>query len=689
MIDRQTVGHERTRDGDDDVGSMPPILVIAAVGKSEVPSRARFAGRLSKFGNATVSARTIQRGQAETGNITSESLDVARRVRRTNQDRQDRTGGGWSVTDFRELGLSEQTLQSLAAMGFEEPTPVQAQSIPVLLAGRDVIAQALTGTGKTAAYGVPIVERVDPDRAVPQAIVLTPTRELAIQVTDHLCKIGRHKGLAVVPIYGGQPIGRQLATLRRGAQVIVATPGRLLDHLRRGSLDLESVRLLVLDEADQMLEMGFIEDVQYVLDRLPEDRVSALFSATMPRPIVELAHRYLRQPEHIRLSRPQNLTVPAIDQSFYIVPFARKMDALCRVLDTRQPDRAIVFCATKRMVDEVVEGLGARGYQAEALHGDISQVMRERVLRSFRAGQTEVLVATDVAARGLDVPEVSHVINFDIPPDPEYYVHRIGRTGRSGRSGVAITFVNPREMRALRIIERVTGAHIRRDEVPTAAEVEEREAEMLQERLLATLSKGSWGRYRPIIEELFETHDPVDVAAAALSLAASGTSPRRRSGGAAGGRAATPARSDRAEEPERTPERDWAEQRERGEQRDRRPPAPATAERRPSRTARDETPDGRRNAPDGRRPRWDAPDDRRPYRSERRDPPDAAPRGERRGADSDSGRGGSGDDDRRRRDGGPPAKPRRQFISFGKGGFGKGGPRRPPQGPRQGPGRRG
>src|SRR4051812_21192633 len=414
-------------------------------------------------------------------------------------------------------------------MGFEEPTPVQVRAIPLLLAGRDVIAQALTGTGKTAAYGVPIAERIDPQRAVPQAIVLTPTRELAIQVTEHLCKIGRNRQLSVLPIYGGQPIGRQLHMLHRGVQVIVATPGRLLDHLRRGTVDLGSIRLLILDEADQMLEMGFIEDVQYVLDRLPADRVSALFSATMPRPIVELAHTYLRDPAHLRLSRPQGLTVAAIDQSFYIVPFARKLDTLCRVLDTRQPDRTIVFCATKRMVDEVVEGLGARGYQAEALHGDISQVMRERVLRSFRAGQTEVLVATDVAARGLDVPEVSHVINFDIPPDPEYYVHRIGRTGRSGRSGVAITFVNPREMRALRIIERVTGAHIRRDEVPTMAEVEEREAEMLEERLLATLAKGNWGRYRPIIEELFEAHDPIDVAAAALSLAASGAGVRRPS----------------------------------------------------------------------------------------------------------------------------------------------------------------
>jgi ATP-dependent RNA helicase DeaD len=434
-----------------------------------------------------------------------------------------------TVTEFRDLGVSEGTLKSLTTMGFEEPTPIQAQAIPLLLAGRDLIAQALTGTGKTAAFGVPIVERIAAGGRRPQVIVLTPTRELAVQVTDQLCKIGHERQIAVLPIYGGQPIGRQLQALRRGVQVVVATPGRLLDHLRRGSIDLGAIHTLVLDEADQMLEMGFIEDVATILEQLPSARVTALFSATMPKPIVDLARRYLREPEMIRLVRPQGLSVPDIDQVFYLVPFPRKLDALCRVLDARQPERAIVFCATKRMVDEVVEGLTARGYQAEALHGDISQAMRERVLRAFRNGQNEVLVATDVAARGLDVPEVSHVINFDIPPDPEYYVHRIGRTGRYGRRGEAITFVNPREMRVLKIIERVTGARIRREEVPTAAEAEERELEILGARLTAALGKGGWGRYRPLIEEmLLEDHDPVDLAAAALHLVASGMVGTRR-----------------------------------------------------------------------------------------------------------------------------------------------------------------
>ncbi len=434
------------------------------------------------------------------------------------------------LVDFRDLGISEQTLRALTTMGFEEATPVQEQAIPLLLAGRDVIAQALTGTGKTAAFGVPIVERIVPTQARPQAIVMTPTRELAIQVTDQLCKIGQNHRLSVLPIYGGQPIGHQLHMLRRGVHAIVATPGRLLDHMRRESIDLSGIRTLILDEADQMLEMGFIEDVKYVLENLPAERTTALFSATMPKPIVDLASQYLREPEMIRLAKPKELTAPDIDQIFYLVPFPRKLDALCRVLDVRQPERAIVFCATKRMVDEVVEGLTARGYPSEALHGDISQVMRERVIRGFRAGQSEVLVATDVAARGLDVPEVSHVVNFDIPPDPEYYVHRIGRTGRYGRRGEAITFVNPREMRILKVIERVTGAHIRREEVPTAAEAEEREVEILEARLTATLSKGGWGKYRPVIEGLLlEDHDPIDLAAAALHLVATGAVGTRRS----------------------------------------------------------------------------------------------------------------------------------------------------------------
>ncbi len=432
------------------------------------------------------------------------------------------------MTAFADLNLSAPVLRSLREMGFEEPTPIQARVIPLLLGGNDVVAQALTGTGKTAAYGIPLVERLKLDGGPPQAIVLAPTRELAIQVGEHLSHIGKHRGVRLVPIYGGQPIERQLRALRQGVHAVVATPGRLMDHMRRGTVNLSAVRMLVLDEADQMLQMGFQEDVEYVMAQLPTERVTGLFSATMPQPILDIVHRYMRDPEIIRLSRPKALTVPEVEQVYYQVPFPKKFDALCKVLDSRQPERALVFCATRRMVDEVVERLQARGYMAAGLHGDITQSNREKVLRSFRDGRTEVLTATDVAARGLDIPDIGLVVNFDIPPDPEYYVHRVGRTGRLGRRGEAITFVNPREMRELEVIQRVTGARIRRAEIPTALEAQEREAQLLEERLLDVLARGNWGPYRALIEELADDHDPIDLAAAAVALAVSGRPVVRR-----------------------------------------------------------------------------------------------------------------------------------------------------------------
>ncbi len=422
------------------------------------------------------------------------------------------------LTDFDGLNLSQPVLRSIKEMGFEEPTPVQVQAIPHLLEGHDVVAQALTGTGKTAAFGIPIIERIDTNKRWPQAIVLAPTRELAVQVSEHLTLLGRYREVRVVAIYGGQPIDRQLRVLQRGVQVLVATPGRLMDHMRRGSVDLSEVNMLVLDEADQMLQMGFQEDVEYVMGHLANERVTALFSATMPTWVNQLTKKYMKDPQRVQLSQPQQLTVPDIEQICYQVPFPRKFDALARVLDSRQPERSIVFCATKRMVDEVQERLQARGYSSEALHGDISQASREKVLRSFRDGRTEVLVATDVAARGLDIPDVAIVINFDIPPDPEYYVHRIGRTGRSGRSGLAVTFVNPREQRELALIERVTGARIRRAELPSAAEAEDREAELYQERLLAVIESGDWRPFKTMIEGLMIEHDPVEVASAAAAI---------------------------------------------------------------------------------------------------------------------------------------------------------------------------
>lgn len=427
------------------------------------------------------------------------------------------------MASFGDLGLSNQLLASLEEMGFEEPTPVQVRAIPSLLQGRDVVAQALTGTGKTAAFGIPLIERVDISRLAPQAVVLAPTRELAVQVAEQLSSLGRHRGLLLVPIYGGQPMDRQLRALRRGVHVIVATPGRLMDHMRRGTVDLSRVAMLVLDEADVMLNMGFQEDVEYIMGHLPEGRLTALFSATMPEPILRLAKGFMREPEIIRLVKSNQMTVPEVNQVYYIVPFHRKLDALCRVLDAKKPERTLVFCATKRTVDDVVESLQGRGYAAEGIHGDMSQPVRERVLRALRTGQSELLVATDVAARGLDIPEVSHVVNFDIPPDPEYYIHRIGRTARLGRSGEAITFVNPSEIREVRVIERMTGARISREEVPSAADVEDRESRFLEERLIQALSEGKWGPYRGVVEGLLEEHDAVEVAAAALSLAAART----------------------------------------------------------------------------------------------------------------------------------------------------------------------
>jgi ATP-dependent RNA helicase DeaD len=425
------------------------------------------------------------------------------------------------MADFAALNLSDAVRRAIDELGFEEPSPVQAQAIPLLLEGRDLVAQALTGSGKTAAFGIPLVETLDPAGAGIQGVVLAPTRELAVQVADQVYKIGRFRGLRVVPIYGGQPIERQFQALRAGAQIVVATPGRLQDHMRRGTVRLNHVRMVVLDEADEMLNLGFLEDIEAILSALPAERQTALFSATMPEPIRRLAERFLRDPATIELGRPRGITVPTVQQRYYEVPGRYKFEALVRVLDVEQPTLAIVFCSTKRAVDETVEGLRARGYRAEALHGDMGQPMRDRAIRAAREGRAEVLVATDVAARGLDLENVSHVINYDIPHDPEYYVHRIGRTGRAGRAGEAITFVNPWEMRELREMERVLNVRIQRAQIPTAAEVAEREREALSERLLAALQRDGWGRFRGVVEELADDHDVLDIAAAAVGLAES------------------------------------------------------------------------------------------------------------------------------------------------------------------------
>ncbi|HEY8491737.1 MAG TPA: DEAD/DEAH box helicase [Dehalococcoidia bacterium] len=419
---------------------------------------------------------------------------------------------------FQELGLSSEVLRAIDELGYEEPTPVQAQTIPLLLQGRDVVAQAQTGTGKTAAFAIPIVERLEPQRREVQAIVLAPTRELAVQVAEASYAIGRHRRVAVLPIYGGQAYDRQLRGLRAGAHLVVGTPGRVMDHIRRGTLRLETVRTVILDEADEMLDMGFIEDIEFILDQIPPERQTALFSATIPPRIEALARRYLREPERIAVAR-ERLTVPQTRQVYYETPQRAKLDALSRILDLETPASTMIFCRTKREVDALSSALQARGYGADAIHGDMSQAQRERVLRAFRDGRIDILVATDVAARGLDIPDVTHVINYDIPDDPESYVHRIGRTGRMGRKGDAITLVTPREIRQLRVIERLIQKKLKPMRLPTPAEIASRRREAFLESLREILKSGVGEPYTLLVEEMAEAYDPLEIAAAALALA--------------------------------------------------------------------------------------------------------------------------------------------------------------------------
>ncbi len=420
------------------------------------------------------------------------------------------------MSTFAELHINENILAAISDLGYEEPTPVQEQAIPLLIEGRDVIAQAQTGTGKTAAFALPIVQRLSSDR-VPQALVLTPTRELAMQVAEAIYRYGKGSNVSVAPVYGGQPIYRQLRALEQGVQVVVGTPGRIMDHMRRGTLKLEGITTVVLDEADEMLDMGFVEDIEFILQQTPAERQTALFSATMPPAVAQLASRYTREPARITIASGQ-LTTALTEQTYYEVLERDKLDALTRILDVETPTSAMVFCRTRGDADNLGERLQARGYLAEVIHGELAQVQRDRVMKRFREGQVELLVATDVAARGLDIPEVSHVINYDVPNDPEAYVHRIGRTGRAGRAGKAITIITPRERRQLQIIERVSKARIARERVPSLADVAARRREAFKETLLEVLSEGQLDPYILLVEELSNDSDPVSLAAAAFKL---------------------------------------------------------------------------------------------------------------------------------------------------------------------------
>lgn len=424
------------------------------------------------------------------------------------------------MTTFGELELSKKVIAALSDMGFEEPSPIQSQTIPLVLEGHDVIGQAQTGTGKTAAFGIPTIEKlVDGSRHI-QALVLTPTRELAIQIAEEFNKIGKYKKAKTLPIYGGQSIDRQIRSLKYGVQIVVGTPGRLLDHIRRNTIKLENVKTLILDEADEMLDMGFIEDIEGIMEQLSqEDRQTLLFSATMPAPIAKLAGKYMHDPKKVTISR-ENLTVPLIDQVYYET--REKLEGLCRVLDVEETGKLIIFCRTKRGVDDLVASLQARGYLTDGLHGDLSQSQRDRVMKKFREGKLEILVATDVAARGIDIEDITHVVNYDIPQDHESYVHRIGRTGRAGKRGVAITFIEPREYRQLKLIERLAKTKVLRKQLPSSADILERQRELIKERVMKVLSNNKFADYHTIVSDLSADYDPVDIAAAALKLSVEG-----------------------------------------------------------------------------------------------------------------------------------------------------------------------
>ena len=425
---------------------------------------------------------------------------------------------------FVELGLRTELVTELASLGYEEATPIQRAAIPPLLAGRDILGQAATGTGKTAAFALPMLQRVAdarPGPCKPLALVLVPTRELAVQVSEAFHRYGKGLGTAVVPIYGGQEFHRQVVALRRGAHVVVATPGRALDHLRRETLDLSELHVVALDEADEMLDMGFAEDLELILEAAPETRQTALFSATLPPRIAAIAERHLRDPERILIARDAAKpgSMPKVRQVAYIVPRAHKVAALGRVLDLESPTLALVFCRTRLDVDELADRLSGRGYRVASLHGGMSQAERDRDMSRARGGTVDLLVATDVAARGIDIEHLTHVVNFDVPSSTEAYVHRIGRTGRAGREGVAITLADPRAHRLLRNIEHATKQRIAICTVPTPRDVKAHRMDMTRAAVRDAVVAGDLDAYRAVAEALASEFDPMDVAAAAIRLA--------------------------------------------------------------------------------------------------------------------------------------------------------------------------
>jgi ATP-dependent RNA helicase DeaD len=420
---------------------------------------------------------------------------------------------------FAELGLSPELLKAVAQMGFEEASHIQSQAIPALLSGADVVGTSQTGSGKTAAFALPAIECVDVKLRAPQVVILCPTRELAVQVAEEVAKLACFKrGVREIPIYGGQSYDRQLRGLREGAQIIIGTPGRVMDHLDRRTLVMDQVKMIILDEADRMLDMGFLDDIRTILKQAPVERQTVFFSATMPRPIQELIKSFTKNPVNVTIET-QALTMPAIDQTYYEVDRRSKLDVLCRLIDLHDIKFSIIFCATKMMVDELTEHLTARGYAADKMHGDMTQAMRERVIGKFRKRNLEFLIATDVAARGLDVDDIEVVFNYDLPHDGDDYIHRIGRTGRAGRSGRAITFVSGRELYKMQNIIRFTKGKIRRERIPTEEEVEEKRANLFYDSLHKTLEEGKYERQDAIIGRLLDQgFVATDIASALIHL---------------------------------------------------------------------------------------------------------------------------------------------------------------------------
>lgn len=422
---------------------------------------------------------------------------------------------------FATLGLEASLLTTLETLGYEEPTPIQREAIPPLLAGRDLLGQAATGTGKTAAFTLPLLQRIAHGaKQRPAALILVPTRELAIQVGEAVQRYGKELRTSVLAVYGGQAIGPQFQALRRGVDVIVATPGRALDHIRRGTLKLNHVQIVVLDEADEMLDMGFAEDLDAILEQTPAVKQTALFSATMPPRIKSIAHKHLKNPVEITIAKEvvKAGAAPRVQQTAYIVTRPHRGATLARVIDMAGPKSALVFCRTRLEVDEVTAMLNSRGHRAEAIHGGMSQVQRDRVMGAFKTGQAELLVATDVAARGLDIPHVSHVINYDLPSSAEVYVHRIGRTGRAGREGTAITILDPREQRLLRSIEQHTKAKVTVAPVPGVEDLRKKRLERTKSAVQEALDADDLDRFTSVAEALADSADPIKVAAAAMKL---------------------------------------------------------------------------------------------------------------------------------------------------------------------------